>query len=171
MEGERLAITIKKTEDCVGTTWLLLLFIIVVPAATVVIVVILFLVGSYTMYGDLRSGWLRLGGYGLIAEEYTLDLGTVPTGESKPGVFRLRNLTGKPVAILGVKSDCSCLVASALPVTISPREVLNFEVIFLADHVDSKTEVIRQMILHTSVDQPIQILEVKVTIIPNNKES
>ena len=130
----------------------------------------LFVIWSYVTYGDIRSGWLRLGGWQLIAEECLLDLGTVPAGESKPGTFRLRNLTGSPIMVLGIQSDCSCLSTAELPITIPGSTVFDCEVLFLADNVDSETEVVRRIILNLSVDQPIQVLEVRVTIIPNNKE-
>jgi hypothetical protein len=59
------------------------------------VVVTFFALWSYVTFGDIRSGWFRLGGYSLIAEQYQIDLGMVTAGESKPGTFRLRNLTGK----------------------------------------------------------------------------
>jgi hypothetical protein len=159
----------EKTDDV--KTYHRFLIPFLVPIAVPGVVVTLFALWSYVTFGDIRSGWFRLGGYSLIAEQYQIDLGTVTAGESKPGTFRLRNLTGSPVVILGVQPDCRCLVAGELPVAIPSRKVLDFEVLFLADRVDSKTEVIRQMILKLSVDQPIQVLAVKVTIIPNKKEN
>ena len=134
------------------------------------IAVTLFALWSYTSYGNLRSGYLRLGGWQLIADEEHLDFGTVRAGESKSGVFRLKNLTGKPVAILGMESDCSCVSAVELPMTIPAGKTFDFELVYRADDVDSKTEVIRRVILNLSVDQPIRVLEVRVTIVPNNKE-
>ena len=139
-------------------------------AGVLVLVVTLFIIWSDATYGDFRSGWLRLGGYQLIAEQYLLDLGTVPAGESRLGTFWLQNLTGSSIVILGVQSDCSCLTTAELPIAIPGGAVFGFEVLFLADKVDSETEVIRRMILNVSVDQPIQVLEIRVTIIPNNKE-
>jgi hypothetical protein len=138
------------------------------------VVVTLFVVWSYTIYGDIRSGWLWFNGYQLIAEQYQIDLGTIPAGESKSGTFRLKNLTGSPVVILGFQSDCSCVSASVLPVTVLARGTWDFEVLFLADEIISD-EVVRKIILNISVDQPVVLLlEVKVTVmpkgIPNNKE-
>jgi len=132
------------------------------------IVVTLFALWSYATYGDLRSGWFRLEGYHLIAEQYLLDLGTVSAGESKSGTFRLKNFTGSPIVILGVQSDCSCLTTAELPIAIPGDAVFDFEILFLANYVDSETAVARQMILNLSVDQPIQMLVVDVTIVPNN---
>lgn len=130
----------------------------------------LFVIWSYATYGDIRSGWFRLGGYQLIAEEYLLDLGTIPAGESKPITFRLKNLTGSPVVILGMQSDCSCAVNAGLPITISGSEVFDLEMMFFAEGTDAEKEIARRMILNLSVDQPIQMLEFKAIIIPNKKE-
>jgi hypothetical protein len=131
--------------------------------------VTLFVVWSYATYGDIRSCWLWFNGYQLIAEQYQIDLGTIPAGESKSGTFRLRNLTGKPIVVLGVQSDCSCVSARVLPVTVSARRTWDFEVLFFADEIISD-EVVRKIILNISVDQPMMLLEVMVTVIPNNKE-
>ena len=90
------------------------------------VVVTLFVMWSYATYGNVRSGWLWLSGYKLVAEEYRIDLGEAPAGESKSGMFLLRNLTGKPVVVLGVEADCSCLAASELPVSVPPKGILNF---------------------------------------------
>ena len=137
---------------------------------SLLVIVALFAIWSYVTYGDIRSGWLWFSGYKLVAEQYRIDLGEVPAGESKPITFRLRNLTGEPVLILGVETDCSCLAASELPVTIPPRKTWDFEVLFMASESVPEEEVIRQMILNISVDQPIMLLEVRVKIVPNNKE-
>jgi len=119
---------------------------IVLPFASMIavlgVVVTLFALWSYATYGDIRSGWLRLGGYSLIVEQHQIDLGVVQAGESKSGIFRLRNLTGEPVFVLGVESDCSCLATAALPIAISGGEVFDFEVLFTADQADSDTEVV-----------------------------
>jgi hypothetical protein len=130
--------------------------------------VTLFVVWSYAIYGDIRSGWLWFNGYQLIAEQYHIDLGTIQAGESKSGTFRLRNLTGRPIVVFGAESDCSCVSASVLPVTVLVRGTWDFEVVFFADEIISG-EVVRKIILNISVDQPIMLLEVKVKII-NNKE-
>jgi len=139
----------------------------------------LFVLWSYATFGDIRSGWFRLGGYHLIAEEYQIDLGTVSSGESKPGTFRLKNLTGEPVFILGIESDCSCLTTAELPIEVPGDKVFDLEVLFQADRVDSDTEVVRWIILNLvvrwiilnlSVDQPSRLLEFKARIVPNNEE-
>ena len=140
-------------------------------AAMLGIFVTLFILWSYTTYGDIRSGWLRLNGYHLMVEQYLLDLGAVPAGESRSGTFRLKNLTGSSLVILGVQSDCSCLTTAELPITIPASGVCDFDVLFSADNVPLETVVVRQMILHISVDQPIQLLEIKATITPNPKEN
>lgn len=134
-------------------------------------VVALFLAGSYIIYGDFRSGWFRLGGYQLIAEQYYVDLGSVSAGESKVGVFRLKNLTGKPIALLGVEVDCGCLATVELPLVVPARKSAGFEVVFSAGNVASEREVVHRMVLNVDVDQPIQVLSVKVMVIPNRKEN
>jgi len=139
-------------------------------AGMLVVVATLFVVWSYTSYGDIRSGWLRLGGYQLIAEEYLLDLGTIPAGESKPGTFRLRNLTGSPVVILGMQTDCSCVAKTEFPITIPGSETFDLEVVFVADGTDTERKVIRRMILNLSVDQPVMLLEFRAIIVPNKEE-
>jgi len=146
----------------------------ILPCVSVIAVlggaVILYVLWSYATYRDIQSGWLRLSGYSLIVEQHQIDLGEVLAGESKSGTFRLRNLTGEPVYILGLQSDCSCLATAALPIAIPSGDWFDFEVLFQADRVDSNTGVTRRIILNLSVDQPIQLLEFKATIIPNHKE-
>ena len=73
--------------------------------ATLGVVLTLFVLWSYTTFGDLRSGWFYLGGYHLIAEQSQIELGKVSAGESKPITFRLKNLTKKAAVIFGRKES------------------------------------------------------------------
>ena len=139
--------------------------------ATLGVVLTLFVLWSYTTFGDIRSGWFYLGGYHLIAEQSQIELGKVSAGESKPIKFRLKNLSRKEVFLLGIESDCSCLSTAELPILIPGGKTFDLEVFFQANRVETETEVLRWIIPNLSVDQPIQLMEFKATIVPNPMEN
>ena len=130
------------------------------------VAVTLFVWWSYANFGDIRSSWFYLNGYHLIAEEYQVELGKVVAGESVPVTFRLKNLTGKTVFLLGIKSDCSCLATAELPIEIPGGSVFGLEMLFQAEQVDIETEVVRWSILNLNVDQPIRLLEIRAVVVP-----
>jgi hypothetical protein len=65
-----------------------------------------------------------LRGEHVIVEQETLDLGIGCNGEWKIGKVGVRNRSARPVRIIGGHSDCSCVMAQELPVTIEPGELV-----------------------------------------------
>lgn len=49
-----------------------------------------------------------------------LDLGTGKPGDYLEGTITIRNVSDRPIRLVGGTSDCSCTVLRDLPVTIAP---------------------------------------------------
>jgi len=80
----------------------------------------------------LGLGWLRCGslqgtiaalqGQSVIAEPGSLWVGDVEPGAPLHVNVRLRNLTAKPVRVIGGHSDCGCTMTDRWPLELPPGE-------------------------------------------------
>ncbi len=57
---------------------------------------------------------------GVLIDAATKFAGEVQSGESVDIVYRLENVTGEPIRILGARASCSCIAILDLPTTIPP---------------------------------------------------
>ena len=94
---------------------------------TLVLAVILLLVGL-GRFGSLGGTLAFLQGYALWASPSSCDLGTISRDTPSYALFTLRNLTSRPVTILGAQTDCCCWVSSDLPTTVLPGEEQTLQV-------------------------------------------
>lgn len=83
--------------------------------------VVLFLVASIAssaVYGSPASAVARLRGDSLTATG--LDLGQGKSGEVIEGAITVRNLSDRPIRIVGGQLNCSCGVVTDMPLSIEP---------------------------------------------------
>lgn len=146
--------------------WVAILKTLSVPIGIATVVLLVFAAWSLFYYGDMQCGLARLAGKSLVIEPYRIDLGIVTSGEHRDVPIRFRNLTRNPITVLGAQVGCSCLSIPDLPVAIPGGEVLALEVQFHADFVSKETKIGTPISLHFDIDQPQQVLEIIVTIIP-----
>lgn len=62
----------------------------------------------------------------LVVDSTTKSFGVVGPGGSNPVSFRLTNLSGHPIRIVGCESGCGCIVPDDLPFSLSPKESRSF---------------------------------------------
>lgn len=75
------------------------------------------------------AAWLR--GQAIAVEPAVAELGTV-TGRQTPKVeFEVTNLTGQPVVIVGLTTNCGCFIAEGLPMELPARGkgVVHFSIV------------------------------------------
>ncbi len=78
-------------------------------------------VWSVVTFGAVEDGLAFLSGQGLYVRRPSIDVGEIPAGQRITVEIPLQNLTKEPLAVIGARTDCSCAVASGLPLTIAPR--------------------------------------------------
>ncbi len=74
-----------------------------------------FATASYGSWSGLRQ---RLAGQLVIVANPTAELGLAPQGEPKDFAFQVRNCSGKPITLLGMRTSCGCVTSAAFPLTI-----------------------------------------------------
>ena len=100
-------------------------------ATTVVIAVsILVVLGAWACVrlGSLRAGFAYLAGTRMILDHQERSFGEVAGGEERTVSFRLTNFSQRPVRVLGAKTECTCMVADELPLTIGISETATLKV-------------------------------------------
>lgn len=70
---------------------------------------------GFVRFGSLHDAWLYAGGARVMLDRSTLSLPPGKVGDTRSAVFRLRNLTGKPVRVLGATVSCDCVSTEGLP--------------------------------------------------------
>jgi len=80
-------------------------------------------VWSVATFGSLAAGLAFLAGETLYLPQPEIDVGDVAPGETVVVQIPVQNLTASPLTILGAETDCSCVVASGLPIVIGKRLV------------------------------------------------
>lgn len=141
---------------------------VVGPALFVGLVLAIFCVWILWVYGDLYRGWQRFNGIQLCAGDSVLDLGEIPAGQTKSGNFRLRNLGGKSVVVLGTEVGCACVTANELPMTVPPYAAVHFEIVLQTDEQEIGP-VQQEVLLNVSVKQPTVILTVNANVVDGRK--
>ncbi len=92
-------------------------------------------VAAVAGFGSLSLTGAVLRGDSITVSPADFRLGDAAEGEKRAAVFRLMNLTGEPVRVVGAQANCGCTGTHDLPVEIPPhdsREV-RVEVTFLGD--------------------------------------
>ncbi|GHT09495.1 hypothetical protein FACS1894170_00050 [Planctomycetales bacterium] len=118
---------------------------------------------SFWYYGDCCKGWQYINGVRLSVGSNKLDFGEIMVGESKTGFFKLHNLSGKPVVVLGAEVGCGCLTTTELPLVIQPYQRVDFALTLQpGENQIGKLEQV--VLLNLNVEQPTKLLKVKAAV-------
>ena len=77
---------------------------------------------SAIRFGGLEDAIQYLRGHEIVAVSTVISLGTQPNGTHCPVKIRLRNLSDKPIRVVGASTSCSCVATSNPPVLIGARQ-------------------------------------------------
>lgn len=110
-------------------------------------------------YGSIRIGLLATTGQQLVSEETEQSVGKLGVGERRVVPFHLRNLTARPITIVGAQANCTCTSAERLPMVVPAGGRLPLHVTY---HAQRPTEVSEAVRLFTDSERNKQII-VRVT--------
>jgi hypothetical protein len=74
---------------------------------------------AFLRFGSLRDAWLYAGGARVVIDRSALALPTGKVGDTQTAEFRLRNLTSRPVKVLGATVSCDCVTTEGLPAEVA----------------------------------------------------
>lgn len=80
-------------------------------------------------FGSLRNLSLYLNGIDYVVEPTRVDVGSGTSGEKRTAAIHIRNLSFKPIQVVGLKVTCSCVSSESLPFDVEPREIRDFELV------------------------------------------
>ena len=73
-------------------------------------------------YGSARAALPMLLGSPLYVEGKTARMGSVPPGGSFTSSYKVTNVSGLPVTIIGARTTCGCAFLESLPLALKPGE-------------------------------------------------
>lgn len=79
-------------------------------------------------YGSVTHALAYARGERLVVDRPRVDLGVVAAGAKYPIRFRVANLGGTPVRLVGCSTSCDCTTPQDLPATIPPSSTITFDV-------------------------------------------
>lgn len=71
-------------------------------------------------YGSPRAALAAIRGREFLIDSETKSIGELRAGEKRMVRFHVKNLTGRPIRILGGLAACTCMLPRDLPLVISP---------------------------------------------------
>ena len=110
-------------------------------------------------FGSFGNAMAYVRGRSLVAERTTISAGEVQPGTKVIARFRLRNLSFRPVTVVGAARSCACVVVDELPLTIRPGSVADLSLQFKAIVTPADAEVEHTVLLMLDVDNPPIVLK------------
>jgi hypothetical protein len=131
---------------------------------------LLFIIAGYSGWnfwycGSFTEGWRYTNGVRLNVDNNTSDFGEIVVDESKTGVFKLHNLSGQPISVLGAETGCGCLTTTGLPITVQPYQRVDLAVALRPDE-NQVGELEQVVLLNLNIEQPTKPLKVKAVVTP-----
>jgi hypothetical protein len=80
-------------------------------------------------FNSLNDALLYLTGRRIIVEPTVIGVGNGIQGETRTVSFRIRNISGRDIDILGATASCACISAGEVPVKIHARGQKDFPII------------------------------------------
>ena len=110
------------------------------------------LIWAVLSFGDPRYAWLYAGGARYVVEGAPIEVSPGASGEHRDAAFLVRNLSIRPIVILGVDSSCGCAESTEkVPIAIPAGGVRELR---LTLHLEkSGSESIRQVLTYHT-DEP-----------------
>lgn len=133
-------------------------------AATVGILWGCFACWSLWSYGSLRDGVRVASGTLIVVADPVAKLGLVSRDGPISANFELKNLSSRPVTVLGAELDCTCVSISSVPVTLNGGERALVTISITADELTPGEEFYHQAVLNFDTDHPSVVLTVIGTV-------
>jgi len=89
--------------------------------STVVLALIAVGLAGRFFFGSLSSALDYAAGRRLIVAVSQQSIGTVSPGRQGEATFEMTNFSGRPVVLLGARTNCTCTFAKSLPLTLPPH--------------------------------------------------
>ncbi|HEX4413159.1 MAG TPA: DUF1573 domain-containing protein [Lacipirellulaceae bacterium] len=96
-------------------------------AGAITLLFVLVALVLWNHFGSLAAARAFVRGDELAVLPAAIDLGACAEGGVRSVQFQVINMTGKPLALTGIHTSCSCIVASALPATIGGHAIFPLE--------------------------------------------
>lgn len=90
---------------------------------------------SLVMYGSPRSAIDYVAGKSVLVRSQQRFAGQVQPDETTTTEFELRNVSARPIRVLGAKASCRCVAIDDLPLTLGPGESKSIAIQLIASHV------------------------------------
>lgn len=129
-----------------------------VTAVTLLTLTAVLLVWSIVRFGSPGNAIGYASGERIVVDEARKSCGSLAMGEERQVVFRVRNLSGGPITLLGARSSCSCTAAKELPMNVPPSGTREIRVSVRGIKVGAVFETIS--ILTDSPENPALALEI-----------
>lgn len=139
---------------------------LLLPAAITAIPGVLFVAWSLLRFGSVAWGWAYVEGASVIPEAGTLHAGDVVVGVESVVRFRLKNLAGTPVRVVGAQASCGCVAVDDLPLTLPPGESAHLSIRFTPLARDVGKTIRHYVLLALDVDHPPVSLWAKARVLP-----
>ncbi len=112
-------------------------------------------------FDSTRDAILYLKGMKIVAEPTVFHVAAGRAGEVRNASFQVRNLTSKPITVLGARTSCSCVATESLPILIPPGSEKTFGATLRLD--GASNERIDQSVQYVTdlTDQPL--VNVRIT--------
>ena len=89
-----------------------------------------------SVFGSTEAAIARLRGESLGVTPGVLDFGAGKPGDKLTRVVTVHNYTNRPVKLIGGTSDCSCLAAKDMPITVKPGGQQEIRISFVMPHAN-----------------------------------
>jgi hypothetical protein len=120
---------------------------------------------STVTLGGVEAGVWLLGGRHLYVQQPVIDVGAVRPGETITVEFSVQDLSGVPLTVLGARTDCSCAVASGLPLTLPPRTRQTMSVSLTPSPREAGAEFERQVELYSDHSEQSLFVFIRGTVL------
>ncbi len=127
----------------------------------VILVVVIGLGWSLARFGSLSHAWLYANGVRIFVENPAIRLPDGKPGEDRDADFVVRNISSKPIQILGAQTLCGCVSTAKLPVTVPPGQTNSLRVNLHLER--SATGMVEQNITYHTDEPTAPSLAVVVT--------
>lgn len=116
-------------------------------------------VWSWVRLGSVPAGLDYLAGERLVLDATEQSFGELAADGKRIVAFRLTNLTGRDLTILGARSSCTCIAPENLPMVIPASKAKSFDVLVKSE---SKVGALSERIIVYTDYQPKSRLVLKV---------
>lgn len=127
---------------------------VAVLAGTVCGGAVLVALGGLFSFGSFSDAVAYFQGYRVVPVERVVSLSRAVVGQRATFAFRLRNLSGQPVRVVGADASCGCVAVDDLPLTIDPGTDVEMRAWFVPAERDLGNTIEHTIGLFLDIDGP-----------------